>query len=491
MRRSLVLIALVLFVACQSETKSTTETSSTSATATSTQPAAQQEIRYTAINPSVYVPLATIDGWINSTPPNDAAIADHAWDLWAAMNADSGQSYNGTPLPVWETWYDSTTVYKVNEGAAPAADAAQGADMVMAKAQNRRVNPQRRMHRPNQFFKGNTDPKPPRAAPVTGNAGLLLTFNRFTQEMKDHVWTNSYYLKQTLTDLNNSWTATTPVAQRAIKPFPNTSIMTKPVFWIISGTEPTMVPYWNGLSSNASTSTTNPSNDTWKQCVLADPTGKAKNDVDRICNEGNPGQTTMKAGTYVVMPVSAQPAQSAFYAFQLTQDEVNDLAQYADELGNSNESMPKVGDFALLVATHVSSREIDNWTWQTFWWQPNPSQLAADPPTAMSPPSTIPKPWNQYAGCTAYYMVTPPGSLTGQGRLCYNPYLETDLKHLKGMNKTGDGYGVQSNCMTCHRAAAWTTNSYAIAFQLNPDDKTWFATNTKVDFAWSMQSFAH
>jgi hypothetical protein len=267
--------------------------------------------------------------------------------------------------------------------------------------------------------------------------------------------------------------------------------MTKPVFWIIDGVKPTMVPYWNGLGATASTSSNNPSNDTWKQCVLADPTGQAKNDVDRVCNARNPGQTTMKAGTYQVVPVSARPSQSAFYAFQLTQEEVDDLMQYADELGNSNESMPDVGDYALLVATHVSTREIDNWTWQTFWWQPDATKLAADPPTAISPPGDIPKPWNQYAGCTAYYMVTPPGSSNGKGRLCYNPYLETDLTGLKGRDKTGSGYGVQSNCMTCHRAAAWPGNQYAIAFQLDANDRIWFGTNTKLDFAWSMQSFAH
>ena len=26
------------------------------------------------------------------------------------------------------------------------------------------------------------------------------------------------------------------------------------------------------------------------------------------------------------------------------------------------------GDFAILVAMHVATREVPNWTWQTFWW---------------------------------------------------------------------------------------------------------------------------
>lgn len=503
MRRLSFLVVLALgLLACQREQPATdTATATTTGTdtsATSTAPAAQQVISYTAINSSVFVPADTINGWINATPPDDAAISGHAWNVWGAMNVDSGQSYNGTPLPVWETWYDSTVVYKVDEGApAAATDTAQGGDVVMAKAQKRKVSSQRRFHRPNQFFKGHTASTSTvraGAAPPTGNAGLLLTFNRFTQEMKDHVWTNSYWSKQTLNTLNGGWPASTPIAQRTIKPFPNTSIMTKPVFWIVSGTQPTMVPYWNGLGSNASTNTANPANPTWKQCVLADPTGQAKNDQDRICNEGQPGQTTMKAGTYQVVPVSAMPAQSGFYAFKLSQQEVDDLKQFADELGNSNVSTSQVaaGDFALLVAMHVSTREIDNWTWQTFWWQPNPSQLAADPPTAMSPPSSIPRPWNQYAACTAYYMVTPPGSPNGSPRLCYNPYLETDLTGLDNKDQTvTNGTGVQSNCMTCHRAAAWPTNQYAVAFELDPGNPKWFAGNTKVDFAWSMQNFAH
>jgi hypothetical protein len=96
-----------------------------------------------------------------------------------------------------------------------------------------------------------------------------------------------------------------------------------------------------------------------------------------------------------------------------------------------------------------------------------------------------------YAGCSAYYMVNPPGSQTGTPRLCYNPYLETDLTGLNGKDKTGSGTGVQSNCMTCHRAAAWPDNSYAIAFELDAGDPIWFKTNTKLDFAWSMQNFAH
>ena len=43
----------------------------------------------------------------------------------------------------------------------------------------------------------------------------------------------------------------------------------------------------------------------------------------------------------------------------------------------------------------------------------------------------------------------------GQPLLCYNPYLETDLTGLFNKDQSQQATGVSSNCMTCHRAAAW------------------------------------
>lgn len=506
---------VLLLAACQKEPAAPTDTAAT--TATSPPSGGAQVIQYVPPNPNVFLPTATIDGWVNSNPINDAAINEHAWALWGAITAPSGQSLNGTPLPVWETWYDTTEVYHIGTELASAANVSA---VVKRQARLKNPNTKRRLHLlvqslhhgalKNALGRTATASNPP---PGVRGAALVTTFNRFTQEMYDHVGKNNYWQASTLTNLNNSWPANTPIAQRAIQNFPNTSVMMKPVFIIVSGTEPTMLPYWNGITDATTADLKNPSWSTWKQCVLVDPTGTAKNDQDRWCNQspqpgncgdgnGDPpcGNTLMKAGTYQVVPVNADPSKSSFYAFQLTQADVDDLKAYADEFFVAGGiQTPQAGDYVVFVASHMSTREIDNWTWQTFWWQPNPSQLASEPPNALSPPPAIPKPWNMYAACTAYYMVVPANDPNGKQHRCYNPYLETDLTGLFDASQTQTYPGITSNCMSCHRASAWPQpqvsgnqqDVYATDFLLDPSDPKWFGTKTKLDFAWSMADFAH
>ena len=49
-------------------------------------------------------------------------ITQHTWDMWAGMTADSGQSYNGSKLPYWDTWCGTEEVFggSCGQGARPA-----------------------------------------------------------------------------------------------------------------------------------------------------------------------------------------------------------------------------------------------------------------------------------------------------------------------------------------------------------------------------------
>jgi hypothetical protein len=227
-----------------------------------------------------------------------------------------------------------------------------------------------------------------------------------------------------------------------------------------------------------------PAPDTWKQCVLADPTGKASNRNPLVCNQGNRGETTMAPGTYRIVRVSADPRASAFYALKLKQEEVDEIKA----LPSPERPLPPIeaGDFILFVASHVATRETENWTWQTFWWSPEPNRPPVAPPDVLSPPKFVSHPWNSFVSCTAYTMVTPPDDFNGTPRHCFNPYLETELFGLTDETQTKSATGVTSNCMTCHRAAAWPDNFVAEAFLLKPDNPRWFAGKTKTSFSWSM-----
>ena len=173
-------------------------------------------------------------------------------------------------------------------------------------------------------------------------------------------------------------------------------------------------------------------------------------------------------------------------------------ATSGDDVGHNNQgdstdvaNMVKAGNIALLMAMHVTGKEINNWTWQTFWWSPN----REDPLFGRDRPASIPAPWNNYNMRTAYSMVYPPGTPQGgEPNICFNPYLETNLfgtltKEV-GSRDTISWYGVFSNCMSCHRMAAWQNSTYIPDGFIDPGNATLFSTNTKTDFLWSIPTRA-
>jgi hypothetical protein len=159
--------------------------------------------------------------------------------------------------------------------------------------------------------------------------------------------------------------------------------------------------------------------------------------------------------------------------------------------------MIKAGNLALLVAMHVTGKEIVEWTWQTYWWSPTP-----DDSMGFDRPSTIRAPWDNYQMNTAYQMVTPARS-EGKGtpRIAFNPYLETSLCSDQPSCVNAAWYGPTTNCMSCHRMAAWkdtvdtvggkpqysfTGPPYVPAMFVNKASADTFGTYTKTDFLWSV-----
>ena len=105
---------------------------------------------------------------------------------------------------------------------------------------------------------------------------------------------------------------------------------------------------------------------------------------------------------------------------------------------------------------------------------------------------------------TAYQMVTPSRSgPSGKPRIAFNPYLETSLcssPQTDCANSTW--YGVSTNCMSCHRMAAWkdtvtidstggkhggiTGPPYVPASYVNAANPKVFGRYAKTDFLWSV-----
>jgi hypothetical protein len=108
-----------------------------------------------------------IDGWIKNNQQDQ--IRGHGWQIWAGLNADSGQAYNGAPLPIWETWPGSEEVF--------AKQAPPNAENIKSLARNA---PPRSFVSPHQFkhlrlMRGKS------AEAITATESMMLvSFNNFS-----------------------------------------------------------------------------------------------------------------------------------------------------------------------------------------------------------------------------------------------------------------------------------------------------------------------
>ncbi|MFA6266449.1 MAG: hypothetical protein WC670_12160 [Pseudolabrys sp.] len=400
------------------------------------------------------LPAAVIDGWIAAD--NQAAIRDHAWQLWAAINTPSKSG----DWPIWETWYSDAELNAGPPSASPAR-------VFISRFQGR---PVRTFELPRQFTH-TPDQRSRFAAPLAADArrgDQVLANEKFDPSYASHVWQNNLQKPGALWTVQNAWPAGTPVPDRKIVNFPPEAVGLKPIFEVVRGPNNqggvTLLNYWLGDLVTGPGNSTDPQvpwRTTWKQCVVVN-TGTAAPPAGLTCPNGGAPSGTV--------------SQRDFYSFTLGDIEVASICA----LQNANPCTVAAGDYAVLVSMHITTRENDNWTWQTLWWnygQPFPYG---------PPPASVPAPYNHYAMCTAYSMtVNPPNNAGGKNTLCYNPYLEPAVPD-----------GIHSNCLTCHGNASIGNNpnnpgyptSYSPTAYISPtvpaDVVKYFGCQTTTDTSW-------
>jgi hypothetical protein len=384
----------------------------------------------------------TVNGWIN-TDDNKAIVA-HAWELWGALTSLTDQELNGQKVPVYVTWWDADEVLL-----AP----------TLPRAARRGVL---RFKRPVQFQ--HAEKARARAAPESSRPpATLFDLVKYNDAMKKHVAQFKYNDHAVLNSINDRWPKGTRVADRKLEDSPDTSVMLKPVYRRVSGAAVTILPYWAGPVNSTTPSTPGPS--TWtKKMAVVPPGSGLKPDAVKIREGGQ---------DLPAVPVSD------FSNIKLTREEAAALDPPAKE-----------GDYMLLVGMHVSSREIDNWTWQTFWW----SFTRPAVPAAVK--GRVKAPFDHYQVAVGYTFMT--GRDGGGGEnpdslptVCYNPYLETGFGN-DVFVRPGQ-LGIESNCMSCHRCAAWPATTptqqnqkYVANGLIDPGDPTLFGDKTKTDFSWGV-----
>lgn len=397
---------------------------------------APQPIQY----PGFPVPAAVIEGWIATN--NTDAMRQHAWDLWGGINAITPQTQG---WPIWETWYSGSEIGNQNSGTCAGA----GPVAMLSGAARSAGRPVHDFQVPEQFHHGRFARRNPAAAAAAAGPVFvpLQVTVKFDSDYAQFITRNHYCDSTTLWKLQESW-GTQPLMNRHIQPFPNTAIGLKPVFEFVNGPTHnngiTLVNYWKGDLSSGPSNSTNaqfPTPDTWTQCVVVN-TGSGEPPSGLQCAVTNAPQAISPSGVVGI---------DQFYHFQLSAAEANSVCV---QIGTPTNCSVQQGDFAILTAMHMSTKEDTNWTWQTFWWN-----YGTEFPYG-APPASILAPFNHYA-MSAGYSMTVQNNPEGPNTLAYNPYLET------GLGPTV--HGVNSTCLSCHAVASFGNNPNSNSSNPPPD----------------------
>jgi len=317
-----------------------------------------------------------VQGWADAR--DVVAARSHAWRLWEGMTQPSAYadpSDSDKFLPIWETWFSQTEIFP------PVASSVD---------QQRALRP---VTVPNQLLHA-----------ATNGPTQILSFNKFNPAAGSFIvgphigpkstqyrYNSPTALSTSLGGLNAAWPTGTPLQLRVIDDFPLRAIETKPVFMLVKAKGFTAIPYWLGPAVSANP--VEPTPDTWLTCVLFDP---LSTDTLRPATAAQ-SAAAKKPGSGIIAPGLKcenflYSGLSQIYAYRLT-------AEGAAALNSNAEA----GDYAVLVAMHVNTKEIINWTWQTFFWTGRQNPPNGFPGSIYNQPESLKSPWNNYAMCTAYW----------------------------------------------------------------------------------------
>jgi hypothetical protein len=274
-----------------------------------------------------------------------SALRKHSWMLFAGMTVEKPDG-----RPYWETWYRATEAFRP-EGPTP-----QGPRPVI-----------RQFETPNQFKRSGVQPEAPGQSAIS--------FVLFNWEGFHHIRTNGLFDASKLDQINASFPSGTAWNNRKIPDFPAPAMTIKAVWWPVAGDDKTPIPIWD--NDPARPLPRGNDFDTWKRVVVVDGT-----------------RMTVPNGEFIdarynnkTFPHSHVVGVASFYGFKVDQASIDAVVNNPDQglrtlIQRALGRPLRVGDFMVLVAMHATSKEIDDWTWQTFWWhdKPNDGPYAADRP---------------------------------------------------------------------------------------------------------------
>ncbi len=228
----------------------------------------------------------------------------------------------------------------------------------------------------------------------------------------------------------------------ALPAFPSDATAVKLTWYPVHARGKTAMPIWDGDPANESAEGN--ADRTWKRAVAVDP--------DRaVIPEGETTAVALAGRAFIAKVVPL----SAFIVRDLVAADLPSARRAA------HDPSLVAGDHLALVAVHVTTKEIPDWTWETYWWH--------DAPTEGRFATTRP----ELHGAAANYLMDVTYSA---GTPCFNPWLEARFPD-----------GLASNCVTCHQRAVVGAADYLPVTETRlRDDDPYFAGHIQTDFLWSV-----
>ena len=216
------------------------------------------------------------------------------------------------------------------------------------------------------------------------------------------------------------------------------------MWYPVHATGLTVMPIWDGDPADDDAAG-NPDR-SWRRVVAVDPSRARVPDDETAA-------VTLEDRSFIahVVPLSA------FIHRELATDDELATARIA-----SRDDSLERGDHVVLVAVHLTTKEIPDWTWETYWWhdRPDDGAFAAGRPPAIR-------------GAAASYVMD---ATFSTDKPCFNPWLEARFPN-----------GLHSNCVTCHQRAVIGAADYLpVTRGRLRDDDPYFAGHPPTDFVWSI-----
>jgi hypothetical protein len=422
---------------------------------------------------------ATIMKWTEKD--NQKAINEHGWGIWTALTSPSGEKFEGQDLLVFETWFTPQ-------------------DLLTARLTNQKnLDKVLRDPRPLGQLRQFRAPKKTGGVRATHGDETVLGFVKYDPSAAQFIADQKLFSKAALNALLTG-------GKTDIPDFPKSAISLKPVFMTLDqshivGGRYFMLSAWPGPPAQPQSF---PST-AWKQCVWVDVQdagpGKGTGKVDTTCKSDGSSRTDNT--TYGL---------GRFIHFRLSHAQARTVNAIREVIHGNAAPVAVGGNYAVLLGMHVTSREITRWTWQTFWWSPNPDDppLPSSKDVAADRPAQLKAAPRNYSMSVAYSMENPPqpntgGENTGNSVYAYNPWLEAgfgpdDLPASRPGTYKGkavaNNVGVQTNCMSCHAQASYSSTTSGLESVLYTGDQyidmkgSQFNGKLRTDFLWSIPDIA-